>query len=136
MPTTPHKYRALTSWGPVIVYCGAIFAQSSFSTPSVVPSFFMSDKLEHIAAYAVMAILFYRAFVRQRVGASPVKNAVFAIACTVLYGISDEVHQSFVPARSAEVFDVIADAVGALAGVLIASRFIGADNAHPRASSD
>ncbi len=44
-----------------------------------------------------------------------------------LYGISDEIHQSFVPFREADVADVIADTIGAFCGVylyqlLIASR--------------
>lgn len=132
----PQKYRALISWGPVILYCGAIFIESSFSTPEAVPSFFMSDKLLHTGAYAGMAILFYRALSRQRIGASPMKRAVSAIAFTVIYGIGDEFHQSFVPGRSPEVLDVLADGVGALAGVVIASRFFGAEGTRRGAPDD
>jgi VanZ family protein len=40
------------------------------------------------------------------------------ILITVLYGISDEFHQSFVPARDAEVKDVFSDSVGALLGIV------------------
>ncbi len=36
-----------------------------------------------------------------------------------LYGISDEIHQSFVPFREAEVADVIADILGAFSGVYL-----------------
>ena len=36
-----------------------------------------------------------------------------------LYGISDEIHQSFVPARYGSFSDVIADMIGAVCGVAI-----------------
>lgn len=45
---------------------------------------------------------------------------LFAILIGVLYGASDEFHQSFVPARSAELHDVFVDAIGVVAGVLLA----------------
>ena len=43
---------------------------------------------------------------------------VFSTAAllAVLYGLGDEVHQSFVPGRDASVGDVVADAAGALLG--------------------
>lgn len=41
----------------------------------------------------------------------------------VLYAISDEIHQSYVPGRSCEIRDMCIDACGALIGVLIALAF-------------
>lgn len=38
----------------------------------------------------------------------------------ILYGASDEWHQSFVPARSAEWHDVMVDAIGVVIGALLA----------------
>jgi VanZ family protein len=38
---------------------------------------------------------------------------VAAILIAAAYGVSDEVHQSFVPMRSVEAMDVVADTVGA-----------------------
>ena len=136
MSHTENTRRLLVYWGPVVVYCLAIFLQSSFSTPAAVPTFYMSDKLLHAAAYAVMAILFYRALGPHPSGNTPVKRAVFSIAFTVLYGISDEFHQSFVPGRSPEWLDVAADAVGAVAGVVIARKMIGAPPPLQDAPSD
>jgi len=40
----------------------------------------------------------------------------------VLYGISDEVHQLFVPGRIADVGDVLADSLGSLAGIALTDR--------------
>lgn len=45
---------------------------------------------------------------------------LWAVLIGVLYGASDELHQSFVPARSAELHDVLVDAIGVAVGVLIA----------------
>jgi len=38
------------------------------------------------------------------------------ILIAVLYGVSDEFHQSFVPARDASVMDLVSDTVGAFLG--------------------
>jgi VanZ family protein/ferredoxin len=108
-PTMPLVRRLLHVWGPVALYAGALFAQSSFPTPEEVPSFLLSDKLLHAGAYAVLAVLFYRALGHHRTTRAPARRALFTIALTVLYGISDEFHQSFVPGRFAEHWDVLAD---------------------------
>ena len=42
-----------------------------------------------------------------------------SVVSASLYGISDEIHQSFVPFREAEVADVVADMIGALCGVCL-----------------
>jgi VanZ family protein len=46
------------------------------------------------------------------------RTAVFAILVSVLWGLSDEIHQAFVPGRSSEVADFVADVVGSVAGVV------------------
>jgi len=43
---------------------------------------------------------------------------LLSIFASTAYGISDEIHQSFVPCRSADVMDVLADMVGSGMGVL------------------
>lgn len=42
--------------------------------------------------------------------------AAWAAGLGAAYGVSDEVHQAFVPTREPDVFDVVADALGAAAG--------------------
>ena len=72
----------------------------------------------HIAFYAVLAVLIRRALVPAGIR-SP---AVTAFVVTMLYALSDELHQHFVPGRTASVFDLALDAVGALAGLAVAVR--------------
>ena len=46
-------------------------------------------------------------------------NVLIAFLVAVLYGISDEFHQSFVPGRTPDVWDVACDAAGALAALAL-----------------
>jgi len=40
--------------------------------------------------------------------------AIIVVMLSVLFGISDEYHQSFIPGRSVSIWDVVADGFGAL----------------------
>ncbi len=107
------------NWLPLIAYCLLIYIQSSYPSPERLPSFEFSDKLLHFAAYAVMGALFYRAY-----QTLPFKNhmqllVLLSMISTSLYGISDEIHQSFVPYRDGSLLDVIADMLGAVCGVYV-----------------
>ena len=92
----------------------AIFYASSLSEPPI-PS--GSDKPLHGLAYLGLA----GAIVRAVVGGLPrridMRAATIAILIAVGYAVTDEVHQMFVPGRSAEVYDLLADAGGSTAGV-------------------
>jgi VanZ family protein len=77
------------------------------------------DKLLHTVGYAGVSVLALRAFhggfERPRLGPT-----TYAGLVVILWGISDEFHQSFVPGRDASAWDVLADAVGfALAVALL-----------------
>jgi VanZ family protein len=89
-----------------------IFALSSISEVPGLPGG-MSDKTGHVLLYAGLGLLTVRALARGRpamVGASIV---VLAILIAVGYGLSDELHQLFVPNRQFDLHDVAADGVGA-----------------------
>lgn len=104
------------NWFLLAGYCLLIFIQSALPAPDVGPDFPGQDKLLHLIAYAVMAILACRAFAglpRLR-GGFLVFMAGFLFA--VLFGLSDEWHQSFNPDRMADRWDLVADGVGALLG--------------------
>jgi VanZ family protein len=45
------------------------------------------------------------------------RNAAVAIAIAVGYAFTDEFHQMFVPGRSAQFSDLLADAIGVVAGI-------------------
>jgi VanZ family protein len=72
--------------------------------------------LAHIGAYALLAVLFVHALGRLGRPVTPAV-AITAFALAVLYGITDEIHQSFVPDRTGTLVDIGWDALGAAIGV-------------------
>lgn len=103
-----------------ILFCALIFIESSFPSDSYPDlDFEFSDKLIHIGIYFVLAFLAYLSFIHQDKYTLLNKKAyLFTVIFTVIYGASDELHQFFVPGRSCDVFDWIADVIGAILAVL------------------
>ena len=76
----------------------------------------LRDKGIHFLEYAVLGWLCAAASSRTWPSASAWRTAAFAVFISALWGLSDEIHQAFVPGRSSEVADVIADLFGSMAG--------------------
>jgi len=102
-----------------MAYATGIFALSSLSHPEVLlPSFFraLRDTSLHLMEYAGLGALCYRAF-RYAAGAWGGRYSLpLAVLAASLYGVTDEVHQAFVPFREASGADWMADTVGAMLG--------------------
>ena len=99
----------LSTWGPVVAWCGLIFFFSSIpdlKTP--LAHDYPLRKAAHLFEYAVLFALLRRAAV----------GRARAFAFCVLYAVTDEFHQSFVPGRRGAASDVLVDAAGALTGLL------------------
>jgi VanZ family protein len=108
--------RRLLLWGPVVVYMIIIFGLSSESAPMPVLTENVWDKLLHVIEYGGLAVLFGRALVGE--GLASVSACVLAVLLTSAYAASDEYHQLFVPLRSGDIHDWLADTVGAAAGAI------------------
>ncbi|MFH2092936.1 MAG: VanZ family protein [Pseudomonadota bacterium] len=108
---------------PVIALCVAIFWQSSYSMSFVKPLFPHDDKVIHFILYAVLAMLTVRDLAHEKPAWSPGKTALIAIAFSMAYGLSDEIHQAFVPSRCASGLDFLADSFGSLAGTLVMTHY-------------
>jgi VanZ family protein len=102
-------------WAPVIVYMGAIFFVSSLSDPPVPGG---TDKPLHWLAYLGLAVLVVRAIAGGLPRRISFGIGLAAMLITVAYGATDEVHQVFVPGRTGDVYDLMADTAGALAGTI------------------
>lgn len=87
--------------------------------PAVVIPFGAPDYLAHFINYGVQSVLLIWALSggKWRAIAPPVFPA--AVVVTILLGIADEFHQSFIPGRDAGLRDVVADAAGAVAGACL-----------------
>lgn len=118
-PGATRPLRPIWRWGPAVAWAAVIFALSAqpglkISQDASVDA--PARHLAHIAVYAVLAVLVLhgmRAIGRPLVG----RTALVAAALTIGYGISDELHQAFVPERTANPIDVAYDALGALLGI-------------------
>ena len=109
-------------WGPAIAAMAAIFMASSFPTvPRVVRD--ASDLLLHFVAYAGLAVLVIRAIASGRWSALTLGSFLKAWSVSAGYGVTDEVHQYFVPGRYASVADWVADALGAAVALAIVAAF-------------
>jgi len=108
---------AVWLWGPVIVYMAVIFyvsAQPDVTIPSA-----LTDKSSHSIAYTLLGGLIVRALAGGLPARITARTAVIAIALTTAYGATDEIHQLFVPGRSAEIYDLFADAIGGGIGAVV-----------------
>ncbi len=106
-------------WGPVLLQMALIFGASSLSNPGTLPGG-VSDKAGHFAGYLILSVLIVRALAGGRASGISWRVLLLAIAGAALYGVSDELHQRFVPGRTPDVLDVAADSAGAAAGALLA----------------
>ena len=74
-------------------------------------------KATHFAVYLVLGVLVINALFVS--GVRGYRAAGWALLICVLYAISDEFHQTFVPGRSGEVVDVLLDSLGSGTGILM-----------------
>jgi len=95
-----------------------IFAASSIPNLKNLPGG-MSDKSGHSIGYAILAGVLLRAFAGGRLRGVTWPRGLLAIVLATLYGVTDEFHQLFVPGRSADRYDVVADCLGASLGVAL-----------------
>lgn len=82
-------------------------------------------KNAHFIAYLVLGVLVLNAL--RRTGVKGSRSLVLALGICVLYAVSDEVHQLFVPGRGGQVHDVLIDSAGASVGIglyLLVSRVV------------
>src|SRR5262245_47385465 len=106
------RTRRLSLWLPPLCLMAVIFAFSAQSNPVPVVTAHVWDKLLHAVEYGTLAALVARALLGEGLTMAPAILGAALIASA--YGATDEYHQSFVPERSSDVTDWMADTVGAL----------------------
>jgi VanZ family protein len=97
-------------WLPLVGWMGLIFflsAQPDLPQTHASWADELLSALAHVFEYGVLAVLWARALDRRR------RTWVLAAVLTMLYAFSDEYHQTFVPGRHADPWDLVCDGLGA-----------------------
>lgn len=105
-------------WLPVVSWALIIFLFSSLPTNPVSQVYwreFLVKKSAHVFEYALFTILLYRAL--KESGVDKTEAGIYSIILAVLYGVSDEFHQSFTPGREPKVRDVFFDTIGSIGSI-------------------
>ncbi len=133
----PLRHVLLWFWLPTIGYMAAIFGMSSLSRPPIGPE--TPDYVLHALEYFLLTLLLIRLFLagqppcmfrrlavhaRQADAAAAFRAwqqaCLLGLTVAILYGMSDECHQYFVPNRHASWHDIAADTFGAVTAYTIA----------------
>jgi VanZ family protein len=105
-----------------LLYAAAIFILSSMPTiplPSQYYELPSPDKLSHTALYFGLTILLCLSLSN---AANPIiseRTIILSFTIGTVYGILDEVHQAFVPGRTATLIDIAFDILGTLVAIAI-----------------
>lgn len=101
---------------PALAWAAVIFTLSSMSSPPGAPGSEPASLAAHAVSFGLLAVLlawFAESSPRLRLRTRHFWLLAAVWLVTVLYGASDECHQSFVPGRHPDVIDLAADALGA-----------------------
>jgi hypothetical protein len=110
------RLAATVAWMGVIFF---LSSQSRLPDLSLAFSDALQDVLGHFFAYGALALLTF--WTLEAFGAR--RPALWALVVALLYGMSDEFHQAFVPGRHPDPLDVATDIAGA-AFTLLALRLV------------
>jgi VanZ family protein len=88
------------------------FMSSRSSLPDINQWFANTDKIVHFGIYFVLGISVQLAILAYFPKAGRITLMISTIMFGLLFGISDEFHQSFVPGRDSSLGDLIADTIG------------------------
>lgn len=101
-------------WLPPLLWAGVIVFSTSMPTSVMPRQISPYDKALHFSMYAVLAALLTR-YVMER---GSWRLLVLAVVAVAAFGAVDEWHQRFIPGRSTELADWVADTLGGAVGTL------------------
>jgi VanZ family protein len=137
----PHSKHRLSRYGPLVLWAALIFAGSTdllsgshtslflvrplhwlfpqAGDETLITFHFLLRKAGHFTEYAILALLAARAF---RTSTRPLLRSRWfwvSLVLVIAYSLSDEFHQSFVPSRTASIYDSMIDSVGGLTALVL-----------------
>ncbi len=94
-----------------------LFPNASDQTLGVIH--FLVRKSGHFTEYAILALLAARAFSSSSANWLRARWFIVALSFVVVYALSDEFHQMFVPTRTASIYDSMIDSFGGLTALAV-----------------
>lgn len=104
---------------PPFIWAALIFIISSIPGSRIPNLFFFQDTAFHISEYAIFAWLINRALKKYYPALHYIPCFYLTVIISLIYAISDEFHQAFVPYRDPSLFDVSWDTIGAIIGSIL-----------------
>jgi VanZ family protein len=112
----------LRLWIPMILSGSVIGLVSQYgSVPTIPPGpagLVQLEILGHLGLYFILGLCVAR-YLFAGMGIGAIATIVLTAAVSVAFGVSDEVHQMYVPGRSADFGDLLPDLVGGMMGALV-----------------
>ena len=96
-----------------------LWISPNLSEARVAAIHFLTRKVAHFAEYAILAFLARRAFITSSKAFIHRRWFQVALLLVATYSLLDEFHQSFVPSRTASIYDSAIDVAGGLTILLI-----------------
>jgi VanZ family protein len=143
MNSLDSRYRwiaRIKNWLPVVAWASLVFYFSTeqfsslntketfglllsqlfpnMATEEIEPVHGTMRKLGHWGEYFILSMLFLSALQNETGERRKVRHVIYTLIFVLLYAISDELHQSFVPGRTASFGDVTIDLLGGICGVV------------------
>ena len=113
------RHKLYLVYVPLTVYWLVLLAATSFPAPAFT-EFGISDKVNHFLAYFILAFMVNLAITMQEKYLRLKKNSsIKTLFIVSIYAVLDEVHQAFIPGRSCEFLDWVADFAGAALGIVV-----------------
>lgn len=118
------------AWAAFTVYSVLIFVGSSIPGDRIDIDGPGIDKLIHAVEYSILSLLL---FISLRLSSTIRLNALFWISAisSSLYGLSDEIHQLFVPLREFDILDIVCNTSGSILGSYVMVRYFNKDSRRP-----
>jgi VanZ family protein len=104
---------------PFLFYCLLIFSLSAQSDLATVVPFAVPDKIAHLLEYSGFGFLLMRILRYLEPEADFVKHLFWVLSAALIYGLSDEFHQLYVPNREFSWMDLLADGAGGYLGARV-----------------
>ncbi len=122
------QHRAKLVYFPLALYWGALLIGTSLPG-SKAPNITVNDKIQHLAAFAGLGVLLSMTlFVQEKYKLLNRHFMLSSLAIITIYAALDEIHQIFIPGRSADPFDLLSDFLGAVIGgslfILFKNKFL------------